>query len=113
MINMKDLIKQQTNMIRKESGMNLVTEKKEMGEKGLESVKRMTDKNQHTENRIMLSNLMGNKKLVKFYKAMAELNDVFNGYPPAASKLNQMMEKELYRQLNRTYSNYEEIYKAL
>ena len=30
MINMKDLIKNQTNIIRKNSGMKLVTEKKEL-----------------------------------------------------------------------------------
>ena len=33
------------------------------------------------------------KKLTKFYKAMKELNDVFGGYGPELSKLNQKMEK--------------------
>ena len=68
---------------------DILTEKKKMGEKGLLSTKRMTDKNQHTENRRMLSNLMKNKKLTKFYTAMGELNDVFGGYGPELSKLNQ------------------------
>ena len=36
----------------------ILTEKKKMGEKGLLSTKRMTDKNQHTENRKMLSKLL-------------------------------------------------------
>ena len=40
----------------------ILTEKKKMGEKGLLSTKRMTDKNQHTENRKMLSKLMKNKQ---------------------------------------------------
>ena len=46
---------------------------------------------------------MGNQRMVKFYKAMMEINDVFRGYPPAASKLNQMMEKELYREMHALY----------
>ena len=54
-----------------------------------------------------------NNKLSKFYTAMEQLNDVFGGYGPELSKLNAKMEKELYRELVRTYSNYEDIYKAL
>ena len=87
----------------------ILTEKKKMGEKGLLSTKRMTDKNQHTENRRMLSSLMKNKKLEKFYLAMAELNDVFGGYGPELSKLNQKMEKELYKSIRNYFANAEEI----
>ena len=109
MINMKDLIKQQGDMIRKESGMNLVTEKRKMGDKALLSIKRMTDKNQHTENRRMLSSLMGNDRLSSFYEAMATLNKVFNGFPSELSKLNQKMEKEFYKQIRKSFLNAEEI----
>ena len=41
------------------------------------------------------------------------MNDVFNGYPPELQKLNHKMEKDLYRELLRNYSNYEDIYNAL
>ena len=92
---------------------NILNEKKEMPPGLIQIVAKMTARNNHTEARWELAKRLKNKKLAKFYQAMSMLNDVFNGYPPAASKLNQMMEKELYRQLNRTYSNYEEIYKAL
>ena len=88
---------------------DILTEKRKMGEKGLQSVKRMTDKNQHTENRRMLSSLMGNHKLAKFYEAMATLNLVFNGFPSELSKLNQKMEKELYKQIKKSFANAEEI----
>ena len=37
---------------------------------------------------------MGWKKGLKFYNAMMDINDVFNGYPGGASQLNNMMEKE-------------------
>ena len=55
MINMKDLIKKQTNMIRKESGMKLVTEKKDLDSKHIEKVSKMTDRNNHLGARTHLS----------------------------------------------------------
>ena len=106
---MKDLIKQQTNLIRRESGMNLVTEKKKLGDKALMTIKKMTDRNNHTENRRKLSSLMGNDKLAQFYKAMATLNLVFNGTNSEMNKLNQKMEKEFYKQIKKSYLNAEEI----
>ena len=109
MINMKDLIKQQGDMIRKESGMNLVTEKRKMGDKQLMSIKQMTDRNNHTENRRKLSTLMGNDRLAQFYKAMATLNLVFNGTNSEMNKLNQKMEKEFYKEIKKSYLNAEEI----
>ena len=76
---------------------SLLTEKKELEQSFIDDIARHTDRNNHTEARIKIAQKMGNQRMVKFYKAMMEINDVFRGYPPAASKLNQMMEKELYR----------------
>ena len=91
----------------------VLLEKKELDSKSVKKVAQMTDRNNHTEARIFLSAKMGWKKGIKFYKAMMDINDVFNGYPPAASKLNEMMEKELYRQMLRTWKNYDDIYNSL
>ena len=90
-----------------------LNEKKELSPANIKDIAKMTDKNNHTWARYILSNHMGNNKLKKFYDAMEDLNDVFQGFPPELSKLNKKMEKELYRQLVRNFSNYEEIYKAL
>ena len=92
---------------------NILLEKKEFKKPFLDKIKWMTSRNDHTEARIYLSIMLQNKKLRKFYTAMMELRDVFGGYGPELSKLNQKMEKELYRQLYRKYSNYDEIYDAL
>ena len=86
-----------------------LNEKKKMGDKQLMNIKHMTDRNQHTENRRKLSSLMGNDKLAQFYKAMATLNLVFNGTNAEMNKLNQKMEKELYKQIRKSYANAEEI----
>jgi len=92
---------------------DILLEKKEFKKPFLDKVEWLTQRNDHTEARIFLAHMMREKRLLKFYKAMKELNDVFGGYGPELSKLNAKMEKELYRQLVRTYSNYDEIYGAL
>ena len=91
----------------------VLLEKKELDSKSVKKVAQMTDRNNHTEARIFLSAKMGWKKGIKFYKAMMDINDVFNGYPGGASQLNNMMEKELYREMLRTWSNYDDIYNSL
>ena len=91
----------------------MLLEKKELDSKSVKKVAQMTDRNNHTEARIFLSAKMGWKKGIKFYKAMMDINDVFNGYPGGASQLNNMMEKELYREMLRTWSNYDDIYNSL
>ena len=52
---------------------------------------------------------LGNSKFTKFYQAMEKMNDVFGGYGPELSKLNQKMEKVLYKEIQRNYSNAKEI----
>ena len=88
---------------------DILTEKRKMGDKALLNIKKMTDRNNHTENRRKLSSLMGNDKLAQFYKAMATLNLVFNGTNSEMNKLNQKMEKEFYKQIRKSYLNAEEI----
>ena len=121
MIKLKKLIKESTWANRKfgeplptmedykKAHTEKLTEKKKMGDKQLMSIKKMTDRNNHTENRRKLSSLMGNDKLAQFYKAMATLNLVFNGTNAEMNKLNQKMEKEFYKQIKKSYLNAEEI----
>ena len=92
---------------------NILLEKKKLDQRFLDDIHKMTQRNNHTLARFQLAKFMGNDKLSKFYAAMEQLNDVFGGYGPELSKLNKKMEKELYKQLVRTYSNYDEIYDAL
>ena len=92
---------------------DILTEKKKLDQRFLDDIHKMTQSNNHTLARFQLSKYMGNKKLSKFYAAMEQLNDVFGGYGPELSKLNQKMEKELYKQLKRSYSNADIIKDAL
>ena len=86
-----------------------LNEKKKLDQRFLNQIHKMTQSNNHTDARVFLSVMMGNKKLEKFYKAMSELNDVFGGYGPELSKLNQKMEKELYKAIKKYYLNSAEV----
>ena len=88
---------------------NILLEKKEFNKPFLDKIKWMTSRNDHTEARIHLSIMLQNKKLEKFYRAMSDLRDVFGGYGPELSKLNQKMEKQLYKAIQKQFLNAEEI----
>ena len=88
---------------------DILTEKKKFQQVYLDKLHSLTQRNNHTDARVFLSVMMGNKKLEKFYKAMSELNDVLGGYGPELSKLNQKMEKVLYKEIQKTYLNSAEI----
>ena len=90
-----------------------LNEKKKLDQKYLDKLHLLTQNNNHTEARIYLSMMLQNKKLRKFYTAMMELRDVFGGYGPELSKLNQKMEKELYKDIKRKFGNAEDIIGAL
>ena len=92
---------------------DILTEKKKFDQKYLNKVHKYTQSNNHTQARIFLTHMMRDRKLTKFYKAMKELNDVFGGYGSELSKLNQKMEKELYRQIKKQFKNAKEIIGAL
>ena len=88
---------------------DILTEKKKFDQKYLNQVHKYTQSNNHTQARIFLTHMMKEKKLLKFYNAMRELNDVFGGYGPELSKLNQKMEKQLYIAIQKQFLNAEEI----
>ena len=92
---------------------DILTEAKELDSKYVKTVIFHTRHNNHTEARIFLSHMMRDRKLTKFYKAMKELNDVFGGYGSELSKLNQKMEKELYKAIKKQFSNADDIIGAL
>ena len=88
---------------------DILTEARNLDSKYIQKVAKYTDRNNHTQARIFLTHMMREKKLLKFYNAMRELNDVFGGYGPELSKLNQKMEKELYKAIQKSYLNSAEV----
>ena len=99
--------------VQKKYGKKQLTEKKELDSKTIQAVSKMTDSNAHTHARIELAQALRNKRMEKAYRALNELNLYFGGYGPELSKVNQKMEKVLYKELQRTFANFEEIRSAL
>ena len=88
---------------------DILTEAKRLDDKHLNKIHKFTQRNNHGEARIFLSTLLGNRKLLKFYNAMKDLNDIFGGDGPEQSKLKQKMEKVLYQDIKKKYANSAEI----
>ena len=94
---------------------NILLEKKELDSTHIEKISKMTDRNDHLGARTYLSYLLGGTKgkLRQYYDAASQINVVFGHTPPELSKLNQKMEKELYKAIKKYYSNAKEIIGAL
>ena len=90
---------------------NILLEKKELDSTHIEKISKMTDRNDHLGARTYLSYLLGGTKgkLRQYYDAASQINVVFGHTPPELSKLNQKMEKELYKQIKKKYANSAEV----
>jgi len=88
----------------------LITEKKELGGALINKIERMTDGNDHNEARRVLADAMGNKRFAKAYAAIEELNVVLGYLPPELGKLRDRLDKKLFIQAKKTYSDYEQIH---
>ena len=88
---------------------NILTEKKELGGAKIYQIDQATDRNNHNEARRLLAVAMGNKKLAKVYTAIEDLNMALGHLPPELSKLRMKMDKDLFKQAKKTYSEYEQI----
>ena len=90
---------------------NILLEKKELDSTHIEKISKMTDRNDHLGARTYLSYLLGGTKgkLRQYYDAASQINVVFGHTPPELSKLNQKMEKELYKAIKKAYLNSAEV----
>ena len=72
----------------------------------------MTGRNDHLGARVFLSYFVEGSNRGKFHKywdAASQINVVFGHTPPELSKLNQKMEKRLYKAIKQKFSNADEI----
>ena len=91
---------------------NILLEKKELDSKTLQMVARLTDRNNHTESRILLAKAVNDKKLFKAYQGLLVVQD----YIGRANETNiprQYLDLRLKDALSRKFSNFDEIWKNL
>ena len=87
----------------------LITEKKELGGAAINVIDRLTDRNNHNIARQQLAWRMKNKKLEKSYEAIEVLNMALGNLPPELFKLRNKLDKELFAQAKKMYSDYDAI----
>ena len=90
----------------------LLTEARELDPKAIKYMRQLTDRNNHTMARYHLALQMKNKKLMKLYSSIIDIQDAYGSLPMDVSKFRMSLEKELMSQAKRMYSSYDEISKA-
>ena len=87
---------------------HILTEKKDLHQVHIDKIAALTDRNNHTKARMFLAQMVGDKKLVKMYGHIFELSL----YLRDMSKLRDArdrLDKELFRQAERKFSNFKDI----
>ena len=91
----------------------LITEKKELGGALINKIERLTDRNNHNEARRVLALAMkggDTKRYPQAYAGMEEINIALGYLSPEMRKLRDRMDKKVFAQAKKTYSDYEQIY---
>ena len=103
MIKLKDLYPNQASFL---------MEAREMDSETIKYIRLLTDRNNHTMARYRLALQLKNKRLMKLYSSIIDIQDAYGSLPMDVSNFRMSLEKELMSQAKRMYSNYDEISKA-
>ncbi len=107
MIKLKDLYPNQASFMKE----TRLTEKKELGGAMIDKIYNLTDRNAHNMARETLAKAMGNKKLLKAYGAINTLHTFFYDMNDLMSARHRL-DKDLFKQAKKMYSDYEQIHGA-
>ena len=85
---------------------HILTEKKELGGSMIYQIDKATDRNNHNEARRLLAVAMGDKRFAQAYAGMEEINIALGYLSPEIRKLRDRMDKKLFKQAKKMYSDY-------
>ena len=88
-----------------------MTEGRELPQKDVDYIAKMTDQNNHNQARLHLAQVMRNRHLEKAYQAVITLHLMFNQMNEMM-KAREKLDKMLFQQAKRKYSNFRDIYGA-
>jgi hypothetical protein len=88
---------------------NILQEKKDLDNKQIDYLEKLTDRNEHTLARKHLAKLIGNKKLVQMYEHIFELHLYFRDINDLKSA-RERLDKELFRLADRKFGNFKDVY---
>ena len=86
---------------------NILTEKKELGGAKIHMIDMQTDRNNHAEARRLLAVELRNKKLALVYASIRDIGDTLGYMDVHIGTFLQKMDKELFKQAKKTYSDYD------
>jgi hypothetical protein len=107
MVKLKDLYPNQASFMKE----TRLTEKKELDSSIVSKIQSLTSRNAHNMARETLAKAMGNRKLLKAYGAINTLHTFFydmNDLMDARRRLD----KDLFKQAEKMYDNYDDVYGA-
>ena len=93
---------------RRHKGIQKISEKKEMSGNSINIIANYTDKNDHTVARQMLARVV-DRKMLKAYESVEELHKHFGHMPKGLSLTRDELDKKLFAQAKKIFSNYTEI----
>lgn len=88
----------------------ILQEKKDLDNKHIDQLEKLTDRNAHTAARRYLADLIGHKKLVQMYDHINELHIYFNDANDIRDARDRL-DKELFDKANRMFGNFKDVYK--
>jgi len=88
-----------------------INEKKDLGSAAIESIRMLTDRNSHTRARAELARQLGDKRLINAYQGLMYVEDLLRDANNTI-KAREKLDKMLFSQAKRMYSNFNDIYKA-
>ena len=91
---------------------DILTEKKDLDPKSIQKVAKLTDRNNHTEARLFLAHMSGDKKLTKAYAGLRDVQD-YMGRANETNVVRNYLDLRLKDTLSRKFSNFDEIWRNL
>ena len=91
---------------------DILTEKKDLDSKSIQKVAKLTDRNNHTEARLFLAHMSGDKKLTKAYAGLRDVQD-YMGRANETNVVRNYLDLRLKDTLSRKFSNFDEIWRNL
>lgn len=90
-----------------------LTERKEAPSALIDAIANMTDRNDHTGARRLLSAAVNAKKLHIAYNGLEATAEIFRHMPQSALKLRSELDQELEKSVIKAYNNADEIWSKL
>ena len=92
---------------------NRIDEGKEFPVNIIKKIQSFTDDNEHNEARILTAKTMKDKKLLSAYEGVEKLHLYFGDLTTELRKIRQQLDKRLFNDVKKKFSNGQDVYMAM